>query len=220
MREAIEEILRRQQPTAPAEAPTSSQMLFPTLAGETEADQLPSEAGSGLSPPQALDTMTARLGLGGVDLPGFSAFRRSALYPLGSGGSNSPDSLQRGYLTAPPPQMLRTAATSTPSIPVPSLLPPVFIPGTPENNAFSRDFADALQGIAGLVVPQKGAQSRPGNDDDECEELYQRDLTNCKIVKAVKGAGAASQCYQSANQRNFECRQYGPGGVRKPLYGW
>ena len=92
MREAIEEILRRQEPTGPAEAPTSSQILFPTLAGETEANQLPSDAG--------------------------------------------------------------------------------------------------------------------------------RDLTNCKIVKAVKGAGAASQCYQNANQRNFECRQYGPGGVRKQLYGW
>ncbi len=214
VREAIEEILRRQRTVSP-EASPGRRALSSSLMAEPSANQW-QNAGRQLPATRSLDPMIERFGLGGVDLSTFPT-RHPTPYLLRAGSPSGPEGLQRTYAAAAP-RLVKTATSARP-ISAPSLLPPMFIPGTPENNAFSREFARALQGMAGSIGPTRGIQSRP-NDEDECEELYQRDITNCKVVRAVKGGGAASRCYESANRRNFECRQHGPSGVRTPLHGW
>lgn len=215
MREAVEEILKRQQRSV-ARPSSSGRMLTSLPVGETGTLGSPS-AQRPLTARQTLDPFMERFDTGGVDLSRFSArpLAPPSSRPLGPTGAGG---FAQRYLAAQQPHLLRAATRARP-IPVPSILPPVFIPGTPENGAFAREFEDALRGIAGAVgqFPKKGIQPRP-NYEDECDEHNRNDLTNCQIVRATKGMAAARACYESAAQRDAECRRFGVVGIRTPLY--
>ncbi len=100
-------------------------------------------------------------------------------------------------------------------------------------------FADLAAGVTlgvGLVVaailpnptlPQTTAANGIGtrarncpspNHDDECEELLRRDMINCQIVMATKGAKKAAACRSVANERYSECLAGGLSNVRTPPY--
>jgi hypothetical protein len=55
-------------------------------------------------------------------------------------------------------------------------------------------------------------------DEDDCEELLNKDMINCQIVKSVRGAQKGAQCRAVANVRYSECLRGGPSNVHTPLY--
>jgi hypothetical protein len=55
-------------------------------------------------------------------------------------------------------------------------------------------------------------------EEDECEDLLSRDMINCQIVKATRGARKGFQCRSTAMERYSECLRGGLSNVRTPLY--
>jgi hypothetical protein len=109
-------------------------------------------------------------------------------------------------------------ARATPAPGVPGV-PPVYFPGTPENQQVAKSIADAIQGAIDQAgnLPIFGQTLRP-DYGDECDEQLERDITNCKIVGAVRGPQAYKKCERVAYTRYSQCLQYGPSGVRTPPY--
>jgi hypothetical protein len=95
------------------------------------------------------------------------------------------------------------------------------------------DLAASAALVAGFLMSVIGARrSRPGAtsgrrsyspiarqpDEDECEELLNKDMINCQIVKATKGRQKGAQCREVATQRYSECLRGGLSNVRTPFY--
>jgi len=99
-------------------------------------------------------------------------------------------------------------------------LPPVFIPGTPENNAVARSIGKTLEDIVGAIgrLPRAPSPKRRDGNDDECEEQLRKDMIDCQTVKAVKGASAGAVCRGVAQTRYSECLRFGVKGIRTPPY--
>jgi hypothetical protein len=55
-------------------------------------------------------------------------------------------------------------------------------------------------------------------DENECEELLNKDMINCQIVKATRGSRKAFQCRSVAMERYSECLRGGLSNVRTPPY--
>lgn len=129
---------------------------------------------------------------------------------------------QAGTIGAPP--SVRSAGFARVGlarpVPMPGPLPPIFVPGTSDNTRFAREFADTVERLRGSFGRGAGYVPKPQPSfEDECDELNLRDLANCKLVKAT--GGNAAECYDSANRRDWECRKFGPSGIRTRLAtGW
>lgn len=113
------------------------------------------------------------------------------------------------------------AAPAAPA-PLPLLLPPVAIPGTPENDQFVKALSDIWNGVVGQGRSDGGAQNVKQNPyERECENLYASDTTQCNQVTRRRGSEAGDVCHQTASQRFGECLKGGLANVRTPLYlGW
>ncbi|MDR3470558.1 MAG: hypothetical protein P4M09_02525 [Devosia sp.] len=55
-------------------------------------------------------------------------------------------------------------------------------------------------------------------EEDECEDLLSKDMINCQIVKATRGARKGFQCRSVAMERYSECLRGGLSNVRTPFY--
>ena len=74
-------------------------------------------------------------------------------------------------------------------------------------------------GGGGRSSGQGRSRSRPWYDE-ECEEVMNRDMINCQIVKATRGSLKAKECRAVANKRYSECLIFGPKGIlTQPYWG-
>jgi len=89
-------------------------------------------------------------------------------------------------------------------------------------------------GVAAVVTQLKPQGSQPttassGNSgrsrakpvnryDEECQDIYDRDVINCKIVASIKSRSQAAACNKAAMVRYSECLRFGPGGIKTPFY--
>lgn len=158
-----------------------------------------------------IDPLIARYGLGGIG---------QNVDPLGAATSNSAH-MRRPVDLAGSERIpaVTFAASRRQQIPVPSLWPPAFIPGTPENRRTSRSLQDAIQGAVDAVgnLPIPSRRFKP-DYDEECQEQLDKDLINCQILGATKGRAAYGKCKSVAMDRYSECLKWGVNGTRTPPY--
>jgi hypothetical protein len=115
---------------------------------------------------------------------------------------------------------VQTSARPARRSPIPSLIDPTFIPGTPENNRVAGAVADALEGLIGALGSRLSRSARSRSDEYEaaCLEQHRQDMVNCQIVRAAKGTRAWIACKEAAGQRLAECLRDGADGTRTPPY--
>lgn len=102
-------------------------------------------------------------------------------------------------------------AVPAPGLPIPIPLPPVAIPGTPENQAFVKSVGQLIQKFKDLCK---------NDDKDECEKKLQQDDALCVAIAGARyGRAGIVICKRSAMQRYSECLSSGVDGIRTPLHG-
>ena len=63
------------------------------------------------------------------------------------------------------------------------------------------------------------SQAKPQNPfEEECDDLYKRELINCQIVAATKGNTRGARCAAVASTRFAECLRFGPNNISTPFY--
>jgi hypothetical protein len=110
------------------------------------------------------------------------------------------------------PDGLQIAIPAPTPFPIP--LPPVFIPGTPANNAFVKSVNDIINAIKDAINPPNECNDR-GKD---CDNIYYNiDVPTCRGIAKKRGKAAAERCYQSAADRYAACLR---GQPMPPLDTW
>jgi RHS repeat-associated protein len=131
--------------------------------------------------------------------------------PIGlESGINLYAYVQNDPINSNDPLGLQSGAPTAPGLPLfPPILPPVFYPGTPENDAFVRDVNKIINWLF---------------DDDECEdkeevcqERYDTDIATCRTIGRRRGKAAAARCYKTAADRYAACLK---GQPLPPLDVW
>ena len=86
------------------------------------------------------------------------------------------------------------------------ILPPVFYPGIPENDAFVRD----VNKIINWLFDDDDDDDDGGDDECEdreevCQERYDTDSATCRAIGRKRGKAAAARCYKTAADRYAAC---------------
>jgi RHS repeat-associated protein len=118
-------------------------------------------------------------------------------------GTNFYIYVQNNPINSNDPFGLQSGAPTAPGLPLfPPILPPVFYPGTPENDAFVRDVNKIIKWLF----------DDHDDDDDECEdreevcqERYDTDVATCRAIGRKRGKAAAARCYKTAADRYAAC---------------
>jgi len=99
-----------------------------------------------------------------------------------------------------------------PSVPIP--LPPVFIPGSPENEQFTNNTIDGLKKLYQMCRRSLGFGGG-NNDDEDCHDRYEREVQNCYKRKwQVAHNHYTRACIERASYRRSSC--IGNGGTPDP----
>jgi len=86
------------------------------------------------------------------------------------------------------------------SIPVP--LPPIVIPGTPENDAWVQSAYQQISDAINAVV----SMCKDNDREKRCDHQYYKvDIPTCRGVARNRGQAAGERCYASAAQRYAAC---------------
>ena len=117
-----------------------------------------------------------------------------------------------GPAPAPPIRLAQLA----PSAPIPGLapLPPVFVPGTPENKQWTEQAIRVGQGLVDALQKFYHKVEHAA----ECERIYYEiDVPTCRGIARMRGARAGRRCYAAGAQRLANCLNDDP---RPPLDAW
>ena len=101
--------------------------------------------------------------------------------------------------------------------PGPFIFPPVVIPGTPENKAWTKAATQALESIEDAVKGVVQAIHDACTNDNHCEALQRIDTDTCNAITKRRGARAGAACHASASERYAACLR---GRPLPPLNTW
>lgn len=91
-----------------------------------------------------------------------------------------------------------------PAGPVPLPLPPVFIPGTPENQAFTDSTIRGINAFSDWV--KSLTKSALDECEEDCEKQYDRDMAECRAYSAMTGNKYTFvACKREAERRLSKC---------------
>jgi RHS repeat-associated protein len=92
-----------------------------------------------------------------------------------------------------------------PGIPLP--LPPVFIPGSPENEQFTKNTLGGLEKLYQMCRRSLGFGGGGNNDDEDCHDRYEREVQNCYKRKwqMAHPPGYMNGCKERASDRLRMC---------------
>ncbi len=102
-----------------------------------------------------------------------------------------------------------------PGISIPVALPPIVIPGTPENDAWVQSayqqIQSAINAVSSLICKNNDREKR-------CDHQYYKvDIPMCRAISRSRGKAAGQRCYAAAAQRYAACLR---GQPLPPLDTW
>jgi RHS repeat-associated protein len=114
------------------------------------------------------------------------------------------------YANSSPAMKADPEGLQSPSIPIPGTpgiapIPPVFIPGTPENRKWTDQAIGGAQGLIDQIIK---LCRKFGSGDDDCEKQAQSDEAICR---SLQRPDVRARCWESANARYGACK------AKKPL---
>ena len=114
------------------------------------------------------------------------------------------------------PDGLAPPGVTAPGIPFAVPIPPIAIPGSPENRQWSQQAAQKIDDI--LRRAAKAIHDACTDDKKEhCEELLRIDTDTCNAITRRRGARAGEACHASATERYAACLR---GKPLPPLNTW
>jgi RHS repeat-associated protein len=106
-----------------------------------------------------------------------------------------------------------------PGIPLP--LPPVFIPGSPENEQFTKNTLGGLQKIIQLCRRSLGFGGGNDNDEPDCHDRYEREMQSChKRRWKMAHPHYFNGCLDRAADRRSQCIRNGGRPAPGELSEW
>lgn len=117
---------------------------------------------------------------------------------------------------------------TVPAVPVgpgPLIIPPVAVPGTPENKAFVDAAMGAIEEIEAAARRAAQAIHNACSESDEarekrCQENLDRDLETCAALSKRDGKSAYAICAKQAYLRYGNCLSGRDSGIKAPLPPW
>lgn len=101
-----------------------------------------------------------------------------------------------------------------------TLIPPMAIPGTPENKAWTNWAMGIVNEICAPSQDLPQVRPKAGDSKDsgiDCERLYSDDTATCNAIAKRRGGAAGERCHASATQRYAACMR---GRSIPPLDTW
>lgn len=102
-----------------------------------------------------------------------------------------------------------------PGISIPLPVPPIVIPGTPENDAWVQS---AYEQIEAAMHEVSSLICKNNDREKQCDHQYYKvDIPVCRAVSRSRGKAAGERCYAAAAQRYAACLR---GQPLPPLDTW